>query len=164
MCIRDRNNRLLAYIFGGVNKSYRDQRKNVCGVNIYEWGENNSLPDTIINLYENSPLNASIIDHIVSDVQGEGLELAEGEFSELSELSVPNPNQSWNEFFGDLVWNFVLFEGVAIRIVYDELRVRIIEIYVVPTNYVRTTGNNFCLLYTSPSPRDRTRSRMPSSA
>ena len=26
------------------------------------------------------------------------------------------------------------------------------------------TGNNVCLLYTSPSPRDRTRSRMPSSA
>ena len=25
-------------------------------------------------------------------------------------------------------------------------------------------GTNFCLLYTSPSPRDRTRSRMPSSA
>ena len=27
-----------------------------------------------------------------------------------------------------------------------------------------TTYNSFCLLYTSPSPRDRTRSRMPSSA
>ena len=27
-----------------------------------------------------------------------------------------------------------------------------------------TTGHEFCLLYTSPSPRDRTRSRMPSSA
>src|SRR5665811_1085792 len=27
-----------------------------------------------------------------------------------------------------------------------------------------TTGNPTCLLYTSPSPRDRTRSRMPSSA
>ena len=27
-----------------------------------------------------------------------------------------------------------------------------------------TAGNNACLLYTSPSPRDRTRSRMPSSA
>ena len=26
------------------------------------------------------------------------------------------------------------------------------------------TGDNVCLLYTSPSPRDRTRSRMPSSA
>ena len=29
-----------------------------------------------------------------------------------------------------------------------------------PTN----ENNNYCLLYTSPSPRDRTRSRMPSSA
>ena len=28
----------------------------------------------------------------------------------------------------------------------------------------RTTGTCACLLYTSPSPRDRTRSRMPSSA
>ena len=27
-----------------------------------------------------------------------------------------------------------------------------------------TERDNFCLLYTSPSPRDRTRSRMPSSA
>ena len=27
-----------------------------------------------------------------------------------------------------------------------------------------TTNKDFCLLYTSPSPRDRTRSRMPSSA
>ena len=29
---------------------------------------------------------------------------------------------------------------------------------------VKTVGSRFCLLYTSPSPRDRTRSRMPSSA
>ena len=28
----------------------------------------------------------------------------------------------------------------------------------------QTALNSFCLLYTSPSPRDRTRSRMPSSA
>ena len=31
-------------------------------------------------------------------------------------------------------------------------------------NYWRTTQLEYCLLYTSPSPRDRTRSRMPSSA
>ena len=30
--------------------------------------------------------------------------------------------------------------------------------------HVRVTNHIFCLLYTSPSPRDRTRSRMPSSA
>ena len=32
------------------------------------------------------------------------------------------------------------------------------------TNLVLHGGGNTCLLYTSPSPRDRTRSRMPSSA
>ena len=31
-------------------------------------------------------------------------------------------------------------------------------------DYDETTGQYICLLYTSPSPRDRTRSRMPSSA
>ena len=30
--------------------------------------------------------------------------------------------------------------------------------------FFNSTYNRFCLLYTSPSPRDRTRSRMPSSA
>ena len=33
-----------------------------------------------------------------------------------------------------------------------------------PTPHLAFTGNIACLLYTSPSPRDRTRSRMPSSA
>ena len=32
------------------------------------------------------------------------------------------------------------------------------------TTYLRSEGTITCLLYTSPSPRDRTRSRMPSSA
>ena len=32
------------------------------------------------------------------------------------------------------------------------------------TGYVLKAGDRICLLYTSPSPRDRTRSRMPSSA
>ena len=31
-------------------------------------------------------------------------------------------------------------------------------------NHLKNDLGNFCLLYTSPSPRDRTRSRMPSSA
>ena len=48
----------------------------------------------------------------------------------------------------------------------DQLRdaVKIIELAVefVPTSLVTHTPT--CLLYTSPSPRDRTRSRMPSSA
>ena len=33
-----------------------------------------------------------------------------------------------------------------------------------PVNLQKKIGGEICLLYTSPSPRDRTRSRMPSSA
>ena len=33
-----------------------------------------------------------------------------------------------------------------------------------PSNRIQSAVIPFCLLYTSPSPRDRTRSRMPSSA
>ena len=39
----------------------------------------------------------------------------------------------------------------------------IVDVYDGPTSGLPSV-NNSCLLYTSPSPRDRTRSRMPSSA
>ena len=45
----------------------------------------------------------------------------------------------------------VLFEDETYRFVSPA------ELFVIPDHYI-------CLLYTSPSPRDRTRSRMPSSA
>ena len=32
------------------------------------------------------------------------------------------------------------------------------------SSHINPDGASFCLLYTSPSPRDRTRARMPSSA
>ena len=46
------------------------------------------------------------------------------------------------------------FEEVAHLLWHDDL----------PTPAELAAQNEFCLLYTSPSPRDRTRSRMPSSA
>ena len=44
------------------------------------------------------------------------------------------------------------------------LQFNILEHYLVPSNVHILTAGETCLLYTSPSPRDRTRSRMPSSA
>ena len=48
-----------------------------------------------------------------------------------------------------------LESGITVRRVIDEER---------PGKAVIVGGGYICLLYTSPSPRDRTRSRMPSSA
>ena len=49
----------------------------------------------------------------------------------------------------------------AVRVVGDHLITMYSEI---EDNYLRERESDICLLYTSPSPRDRTRSRMPSSA
>ena len=49
-----------------------------------------------------------------------------------------------------------------IRIVHDAFNMYAMEHGDFPSGFVQ--GNSTCLLYTSPSPRDRTRSRMPSSA
>ena len=45
-----------------------------------------------------------------------------------------------------------------------DLRKHGIKVTTIMPGSVSTYFNNRCLLYTSPSPRDRTRSRMPSSA
>ena len=52
------------------------------------------------------------------------------------------------------------------RQVYEALVTRGLDMSIEPqlATEWRTQGPNTCLLYTSPSPRDRTRSRMPSSA
>ena len=47
---------------------------------------------------------------------------------------------------------------------YWEFTVDDIKARLIPTEVIPTGIDNICLLYTSPSPRDRTRSRMPSSA
>ena len=44
----------------------------------------------------------------------------------------------------------------------EQLKIYGVDVYYIPRRYI--AKNTVCLLYTSPSPRDRTRSRMPSSA
>ena len=57
------------------------------------------------------------------------------------------------------------FEELNFSDVTDYIDVHLQGILQEPTSYdVTTSGNNICLLYTSPSPRDRQKSRMPSSA
>ena len=46
----------------------------------------------------------------------------------------------------------------------DEWRAQLIQYLQANKNLLLERVNKVCLLYTSPSPRDRTRSRMPSSA
>ena len=66
----------------------------------------------------------------------------------------------------------ITIDGVTEQYTYDAADVRVTvdgttqlwDRNGLPTLISTSAGDNYCLLYTSPSPRDRTRSRMPSSA
>ena len=86
-------------------------------------------------------------------------------------IHAPNP-ATYHWFVGDgMVHGLRLLNGEALwyrnRWVGTDKANRELKRPLVPGNrhgIVETVNTNICLLYTSPSPRDRTRSRMPSSA
>ena len=67
-----------------------------------------------------------------------------------------------------VIWSLVTvatgFAGTAVMMLGLRAAMGISESLFMPTAVALTANAHTCLLYTSPSPRDRTRSRMPSSA
>ena len=89
----------------------------------------------------------------------------------------PNPNGvayggvavCWNEslcsFRKFAIKNDERFEVLAcVGSIRGHSRKLVVIACYIPPNYIKTRGDKACLLYTSPSPRDRQKSRMPSSA
>ena len=69
-----------------------------------------------------------------------------------------------------IIWSFAMNVSLVIVIVFSVIGNYVVvrplaKLFFLLKKFVnKKFFNNFCLLYTSPSPRDRTRSRMPSSA
>ena len=79
----------------------------------------------------------------------------------LTHISKSNENNETLEFLGDAVINLSISDLIIKNFPnVDEGILSLMRSKLVS----RDTLNKICLLYTSPSPRDRTRSRMPSSA
>ena len=74
-------------------------------------------------------------------------------------INKKNPRMKARQGQSDLLMEYIAILAfiLGLPFTYTQLEVKKIENKYPPLGY-------FCLLYTSPSPRDRTRSRMPSSA
>lgn len=134
------NRRIWDLFFPTVYKFLRNEKSERGGVEIEDWGNDNQLPDDLIRLYQNSPINQAAINTVAELIKGQGLVINGVE--DFENLSVPNSGQNWNELWCDLVDNFSIFEGIAIEVVYNGLGDKIAELYVIPTNYVRSAGQD----------------------
>ena len=136
----------------------------------------NLYPQFLIDLYYNSSTHAAIVNATAEMIGGEDL-VAIDEDTNLESyvklkkfLRHANSNESLHQVIKKVAFDFKLQGAYALHIVWNRERTEIAEVYHVPVERVRAgKPNEFgkvdtCLLYTSPSPRDRTRSRMPSSA
>ena len=77
------------------------------------------------------------------------------------------PDPKFNSTIIPKLINNLMYDGkrgIASKIVYDAIEKIKTKSKDEPINIFNEAINNICLLYTSPSPRDLTTSRMPSSA
>ena len=73
----------------------------------------------------------------------------------ITELSIKRPAVSWVMSLILIIFGLFVFWKLPVRELPNGIQPPVVQIQV---------DYKSCLLYTSPSPRDRTRSRMPSSA
>ena len=93
---------------------------------------------------------------------------------DLNELVVVNKKDDDSFLLHDSIWNLETPDGNFTDVVFSKLEDEQLRMSVLPKMFqsIESISSEIlsfeqfdnCLLYTSPSPRDRTRSRMPSSA
>ena len=79
----------------------------------------------------------------------------------ITELSIKRPTVSWVMSLILIVFGLFVFWKLPVRELPNGIQPPVVQIQV---DYKSAAASIVCLLYTSPSPRDRQKSRMPSSA
>ena len=79
----------------------------------------------------------------------------------ITELSIKRPAVSWVMSLILIIFGLFVFWKLPVRELPNGIQPPVVQVQV---NYNSASASIICLLYTSPSPRDKRQSRMPSSA
>lgn len=104
-----------------------------------KFGEDNKFPDYLIDLYNNSSIHASCVNAIVEAIRGEGLVTEDEEIL----VRANKYGESWTEIYNKLAYDFKLFGGFAIEVIYSKDRSTIAEIYHVDFSYIRAHEKDY---------------------
>lgn len=102
-----------------------------------DFGADNLFPQKLINLYNYSSTHAACVMAKSQAIVGNGL-VSEQE----GILDNANPMESWNDIWRKIAYDFTLFGGFALQIVWSKDRKSIAQVYHVDYSYVRAEYKN----------------------
>ena len=103
-----------------------------------KFGADNKFPDYLIDLYNNSSTHGACINAIVEAIRGEGLVTQNEAILDRANLE----NESWNDIFNKIAYDYKIFGGFALEIIWSKDRSRIAEVYHIDFSYVRAKEKN----------------------
>lgn len=104
-----------------------------------KFGQYNSFPNDLIELYNNSSIHNTCINAIVDGIVGEGL-TADPEYV------LENANttdESWNDVFKKVAQDYKLYGGFAMEVIWNKSRTRLAEVYHIDFSWLRAKEKNY---------------------
>ncbi len=98
-----------------------------------KFGEYNSFPNDLIELYNNSSIHNTCVNAIVDGIVGEGL-IGDPEW--VTEHA-NSDNESWNNLFKKVAKDYKLYGGFALEVIWNKSRTKIAEVYHIDFSYLR---------------------------
>lgn len=112
----------------------------------YDWifyGEDNLFPNKLIDLANKSALNNAIIMSKIDNVCGNGFMTDDLDPKTLAFVEHPNPNESLDQLFRKIVYDYVIFGGFCLNVIWSRDRKSIAEIYHVDFSKLRSGKANY---------------------
>lgn len=98
-----------------------------------KYGRDNSFPEYLIKLYNQSSIHAACVNAIVEGIIGGGLKST----NEQALDKANKKGESWNDIFNKVSMDFYLYGSYALEIIWSLDRSRIAEIYHIDFSHIR---------------------------
>lgn len=95
------------------------------------YGDDNMFPTKLIELYNKSSIHHTCIDSIASGIFGRGI-------SNVGDMIVNEKGETLDDIFEKVKLDYTIFKGVSLNVIWNKQGNKIVEIYHLPFNNVRS--------------------------
>ena len=109
------------------------------GKDYVKFGQYNSFPEELIELYNNSSIHNTCVNAIVDGIVGEGL-VAEPDYV----LEKANRDgETWNNIFKKVAQDYKLYGGFSLEVIWNKARTAIAEVYHIDYSFLRAKEKDY---------------------